>query len=128
MIFLCGAIYRYYGTGQVDKAKELEQFLCTPYFDDWEVHELVSMGALDSEFHESEALAYFQGLDDKHWEFHANEEAFQNAATSILDVMDDLDSAGASGKAGEATCKNDAVVVCDPCNQANSISFPLNAT
>jgi hypothetical protein len=126
--FLRGAIYQYYGTGQVDKAEELERFLRTPYFDDWEVRELVSMGALDSEFRESEALAYFQGLDDEHWEFHANEEAFRNAATSILDVMDDMDSAGASGKAGEATRENDAVVVCDPCNQTNCIGFPSNAT
>ena len=125
--FLRGAIYTYYGTGQIDKAEELERLLRTPHFDDWEVRELVSMGALDSEFRESEALIYFQGLDDEHWEFHANEEAFRNAATSILDVMDDMENAKDSGKAEETDRGNDAVLVCDPCNRTDCAGFPLNA-
>jgi hypothetical protein len=121
--FLRGAIYVYYGTGRVDKAEELERLLRTPHFDDWEVRELVSMGALDSEFRENEALTYFQNLDDEHWEFHANEEAFRNAATNILEVMDGMESNEAAGTTEETVRENDAIIVCDPCSKTNCTGF-----
>ena len=79
----------YYGEGKTERAEELERVLRTPHFDDWEVRELVSLGALDNEFCENEALAYFKELDDEHWDFHAHEEAFHKSANEILDAMEE---------------------------------------
>jgi hypothetical protein len=87
--FLRGAIYMYYGEGKTECAEELERVLRTPHFDDWEVRELVSLGALDNEFRENKALAYFKELDDEHWDFHAHEEAFHKSANEILDAMEE---------------------------------------
>jgi len=81
------------------------------------------MGALDSEFRESEALTYFQNLDDEHWEFHANEEAFRNAATNILEVMDGMEGNETTGTTEETVRENDAIVVCDPCSKTNCTGF-----
>jgi hypothetical protein len=100
--FIRGAIYAFYGTNKPEKAEELERLLRTPHYDDWEVRELVSLGALDNEFREEEALSIFQLLDDEHWEFHANEEAFRNAATRIGEVMDEMEDGELREKTGHA--------------------------
>jgi hypothetical protein len=89
--FLRGAIYAYYRRGNVKKAEELERLLRTPHFDDWEIRELVSLGALDNEFREGEALDYFRTLEDEHWDFHATEDAFREAANDILESMDETE-------------------------------------
>ena len=94
--FLQGAIYVFYGGGKPEKAEELEHLPHTPHYDDWEVRELVALGALDNEFRKQEALKYFKEVDDKHWEYHANEQALHNSANNILhameeDELDDLD-------------------------------------
>jgi len=76
--FLRGAVYTLYGEFKTEHAAEIERLLRTPHHDDWEIRELVAMGALDNEFLEDEALAFFRDLDDEHWTFHA-EEAFHNS-------------------------------------------------
>jgi hypothetical protein len=86
--FIRGAIYMFYGDRQPERAEALERLLRTPHYDDWEVRELVALGALDNEFREAEALAYFEALDNEHWEFHANEEAFRQSANEILADME----------------------------------------
>jgi hypothetical protein len=87
--FLRGAIYSFYAEGKADRAEALERLLRTPHFDDWETRELVALGALDDENREDEALMYFQSIDDEHWEFHANEEAFRKSANEMLEDMDE---------------------------------------
>ena len=102
--FLRSAIYMLYGTGKVDRAEELEKILRTPHYDDWEVRELVALGALDNEFREDEALAFFKVLDDEHWEYHANEEALRQSANDILDAMDeDFQDDSGAGKSDNPT-------------------------
>ena len=86
--FLRGVIYALYGDGQIETAERIEAILRTPHYDDWEVRELVALGALDSEFREDEALAYFKALDDEHWAFHAQEEAFRKSANDMLIDME----------------------------------------
>jgi hypothetical protein len=125
--FLRGAIYVYYGSGQPENAEELERLLRTPQYDDWEVRELVSMGALDSEFRESEALAYFQALDDEHWEFHANEEAFRKAATDILEMVESVDSNDDKKLPGNTGQRPyiETSIGCDPCGTSDCIGCIL---
>ena len=89
--FLRGAIYVFYGEGKTEKAEGLERLLRTPHYDDWEVRELVSLGALDNEFREPEALEYFKEIDDEHWGYHASEQAFQKSANDILESMEEDD-------------------------------------
>jgi hypothetical protein len=86
--FIRGAIYAFYGDGQPETAERLERILRTPHYDDWEVRELVALGALDSDFREDEALAYFKALDDEHWAFHAQEETLRKSANDILAEFD----------------------------------------
>jgi hypothetical protein len=86
--FLWGVIYTLYGDGKIKTAKQIETILHTPHYDDWELRELVALGALDSEFWEDEALAYFKALDDEHWAFHAQEEAFCKSANDMLIDME----------------------------------------
>ena len=101
--FLRGAIYAYYKRGNVKKAEELERLLRTPHFDDWEIRELVSLGALDNEFREGEALDYFQTIEDEHWDFHATEDAFRDAANDILESMDETEDGEIREPAGQSS-------------------------
>jgi hypothetical protein len=89
--FIRGAIYAYYAEKHDEHALLLDKMLRTPHYDDWEIRELVALGALDNEFRESEALAYFQALDNEHWDFHAEEQAFRKSADEILEAMENDD-------------------------------------
>ena len=89
--FLQGAIYAYYAEKHDKHTLLLDKMLQTPHYNDWEIWELVALGALDNEFWESEALAYFQVLDNEHWDFHAKEQAFRKSADEILDAMENDD-------------------------------------
>ena len=133
--FVRGAIYVYYGTGRRDKAEELERLLRTPHYDDWETRELVALGALDSKFRENEALSYFRALDDEHWEYHANEEAFRKAATSILDVAEHMEDGEEDDGSDKMVNIEDSLILEDPaiakepscnhCTNTDCAGFPI---
>ena len=103
---LRGAVYAYYKDKRDEQAQHLDRILRTPHYDDWEVRELVALGAFDNEFREAEALAYFKAMDDEHWDFHANEEAFRTSANEILEAMENDDEKAykkSTGKLIEST-------------------------
>jgi hypothetical protein len=85
---LRGTVYAYYADKRNKQAQHLDRILRTLHYNNWEVQELVALGAFDNEFWETEALAYFKAMDDEHWDFHANEEAFRKSANEILEVME----------------------------------------
>lgn len=51
-------------------ADHIDRVLRTPHWDDWEVRELVCLGALESKHRHGEALEYFRRVDDQHWGIH----------------------------------------------------------
>lgn len=98
--FLHGACYLLYDRGHNNLAEEIERVLHTPHYDDWEIRELVCLGALESKYREDGALKYFQYVDNEHWEYHATEGAKKARLTRLLgsdtsssscsDINDDL--------------------------------------
>lgn len=87
--FLQGVSYLLRSEGQPERARDIEKLLQTPHYDDWEVRELVGMGALDSDFREDEALQYFEIIDDEHWDFHESEQSFLEAPMDTTDDTED---------------------------------------
>lgn len=86
--YLQAAVYVFYSILKFGVAHEIEDLLRTPHYDDWEIRELVGLGALDDENREDEALAYFRDLDDEHWNFHAEEAEVRQSANELLETME----------------------------------------
>ncbi|KAF7965113.1 hypothetical protein HWV62_45565 [Athelia sp. TMB] len=68
--FLRSATYFLISKGRHAHAEQIDRMLRTPQNDDWEIRELVGLGALENQFREDEALEYFREADDEHWNFH----------------------------------------------------------
>jgi hypothetical protein len=83
------------------------------------------LGALDNEFREAEALSYFEVLDNEHWEFHANEEAFRQSANEILA---DMESEMETDKDAETLVDSTAALDVEEmpvCARTDCTGFPL---
>lgn len=77
--FLRSAQYFFKSSQRLAEADAINTILRTPQNDDWEVRELVALGALEGEFRKDEALEYLREVDDEHWDFHASETTLKSA-------------------------------------------------
>lgn len=71
--YLRSAYYILADNGHPLHAEQIDRVLRTPHWDDWEIRELLCLGAFDTADREDDALRYFARVDNAHWSFHATE-------------------------------------------------------